>query len=212
MSSGLLRILVISLVLLAAAVMMMPRRTLPPPESATELPQTLPLPEIPFIDHTGTPFSSAQLENRFSLLFFGFTNCPDICPLTLQVLAQALTQLREQTSIATPQVVLISVDPTRDTPERLAAYIKNFDTEFIGLTAPDAALKPLLTTLGVSVMKQSLGGEQYNMTHNSQIFVTNPNGAVIAIFSSAKSPELVATDFVRIRGRYLRGMGAAATQ
>lgn len=210
MSSGLLRVLVVGLVLLAAASMLIPRRAIPPPVAATELPRAIELPQITFVDHRGDIFTSSDLDGSFSLLFFGFTNCPDICPLSMQVLADAKKWLHENTSIAAPRIVLISVDPDRDTPNKMREYLEFFDSDFLGLTAAEEKLAPLLSVLGVSVMKQNLGQDQYTVTHNPQVFVSNQSGDVIAIMSSAENAETVATDFVRIRTRHLRGIGPAA--
>ena len=212
MQSGMLRILVVALVALVAAITLMPRRIAPPPENATEWPQARALPVVELRDHTGAAVSTAELTERFSLLFFGFTNCPDICPASLAVLAQASRQLAA-TQTPVPRVVLVSVDPARDTPEQLRNYVERFDEDFIGVTASEAQMQPLLSALGVSVMKQPLGGELYNMTHNPQVFVVSPNGDVIATLSNASSPEAVVRDYRRIRARYLSGaLGTAAAR
>lgn len=204
-----LRILVLALVLMVAAVALIPRRSVPPPEAATEWPESRALPATEFVDHNGNAFSSSDLTQQFTLMFFGFTNCPDICPASMAILAQANQQMRESGARA-PRVVLVSVDPARDTPEQMRRYLANFDPEFIGLTAGEAALAPLLRDLGVSVMKQSLGREQYTMTHNPQVYVISPLGAVIATLSSAGSAQAVVRDFQRIRARYLSGTSSAA--
>jgi len=207
MHSGLLRILVVALVALVAVVALVPRRSVPPPEEATEWPQQRALPAVSFTNQEGQAFSTADLTDQFSLVFFGFTNCPDICPLSLAVLAQAKQQL-EAANRSVPRVVLVSVDPARDTPSALTQYLDRFDPDFMGLTASEAALAPLLDALGVSVMKQSLGGRQYNMTHNPQVFVVAPNGNVIATLSSARSADAVVRDYQRIRARFLSGASA----
>jgi protein SCO1/2 len=210
MHSGLLRILVVALVAMVAAVALIPRRSVPPPEAATEWPQQRALPSVSFRDHNGQAFSSADLAGEFSLVFFGFTNCPDICPLSLAVLAEAKRQLAE-TRRAVPRIVLVSVDPARDTPAALKRYLARFDPEFTGLTATEKELAPLLDALGVTVMKQTLGGSQYTMTHNPQVFVVAPNGNVIATLSSAGSADAVVRDYQRIRARFLSGSSPAAT-
>jgi len=207
MHSGLLRILVLALVALVAVVALVPRRSVPPPEAATEWPQHRALPVVSFTSDKDEAFSTADLNGQFTLLFFGFTNCPDICPLSLAVLAQAKQQL-EAANRTAPRIVLVSVDPARDTPSVLRQYLERFDPQFMGLTASEAALAPLLDALGVSVMKQSLGGQQYNMTHNPQVFVVAPNGNVIATLSSASSADAVVRDYQRIRARFLSGASA----
>ena len=137
-----LRILVLALVLMVAVVALVPRRSVPEPLAATEWPETRALPATMFVDHNGEEFPSAQLTERFTLMFFGFTNCPDVCPLSMAVLAQAMDQLRA-TRTPPPRVVLVSVDPARDTPEQLRNYLAVFDSEFIGLTADESELERL---------------------------------------------------------------------
>jgi protein SCO1/2 len=197
-----LRILVVGLVLLVAIALWLPRPSMPPPEQATELPEPLPLPAFSLTSDAGRAFTPADLEQRFTLMFFGFTHCPDVCPLSLQVLAEAARSLRARIGESAPEVVLVSVDPDRDTPERLREYLDHFDSEFIGVTGPRASLDPLIGAFGVTVMRQELPGENYNMTHNPQVFVIGPEAALIAIMSKAENPELVASDFLRIRDRY----------
>ncbi len=209
MHSGLLRILVLGLVLMVAVVALIPRRSIPPPEAATEWPEARALPATQFVDHNGDAFASSQLTGRFTLMFFGFTHCPDICPTSMAVLAQAAGQLRES-RVPVPRVVLVSVDPGRDTPAQLRGYLANFDPEFIGLTTAEDELEPLRTALGVSVMKQSLEGAQYTMTHNPQVYVISPRGDVVATLSSAESADAVVRDYQRIRARFLSGASPAA--
>ncbi len=211
MHAGMLRILVVALVLMVAVVALRPGRSIPPPEAATEWPEARALPAVEFVDQDGNALSSTDLTDRFSLMFFGFTNCPDICPLSLAVLADAIGQLRES-RVPAPRVVLVSVDPARDTPAQLRSYLANFDSEFVGLTTGEAQLEPLREALGVSVMKQSLGGTQYTMTHNPQVYVIAPRGEVIATLSSAESAQAVVRDFQRIRARYLSGVSPAAAR
>ena len=203
--NGLLRVILVALVLLVAAMMFLPRQAVPPPSAATELPQPLDLPAVAFTDELGAPFTTADLGGEFSLVFFGFTNCPDICPLTMQVLAAAQASLRERGQRFVPRVVLVSVDPDRDDAERLRAYVTAFDPEFKGITAPTQDLAPLLAKLGVVVMRHEHAGGSYSMTHNPQVFVTSPAGQVVAILSKAEDAETVATDFLRIRQRFING-------
>jgi protein SCO1/2 len=203
--NGLLRVILVALVLLVATMMFLPRRAVPPPSGATELPQPVELPAVTFTDELGQPFTTADLGGEFSLVFFGFTNCPDICPLSMQVLAAAHARLAERGAQFPPRVVLVSVDPDRDDAERLRAYVTAFDATFKGITAPAAQLAPLLQKLGVVVMRHEHEGGSYSMTHNPQVFVMSPAGQVIAIMSKAEDAETVATDFLRIRQRFING-------
>ncbi len=203
MLGGLLRILVVSLILLVAIMMLLPRAgdRVPLPEVATVLPEPLALPEVELVDQSGRSFSTTDLHGDFSLMFFGFTHCPDICPLTLQVLASARAQVEHSAPAFTPEVIFVSVDPFRDSPERIRQYLANFDAEFTGVTASDEALAPLLKTLGVTVQKTERDGEYYNVVHNSTVYLIGPEAQLIAIFGGSHDAATIASDYVRIRRR-----------
>lgn len=195
------RILVPSLVLLAALAFALSRgeRPILEPETATRLPQSLALPDVPLTGSNGTSFRLRDIDG-YSLLFFGFTHCPDICPLTLQALSAALADLRQRGSAPIPDVLFVSVDPYRDTPERIRQYLSDFDSGITGATASDDILKPLLDTLGVTVHKAEVDGEWYNVVHNGTIFVLDPAAELIAVFGgSSHRAEAIASDFLRIR-------------
>ena len=205
-----LRILVVGLVVLVAAMFLLPRSERgAPPQAATILPEPRDLPDVALVDHLGQALSFDDLRGDFTLLFFGFTNCPDVCPLTLKVLADARAEVARRAPQLTPRVLFVSVDPHRDTAERIATYLKGFDAEFIGATATDATLKPLLDTLGVTVQKHDHGGEQYNVVHNSAIYVLGPDAKWIAVSTGPHQPAIVAADYLKIRQRYRAASPAA---
>ena len=124
--------------------------------------------------------------------------------LTLSMLAQARADIAQRAPRFTPRVLFVSVDPARDTPERIAAYLNGFDAEFAGVTAPDAELAPLLAQLGVAVEKQHDhgGGGNYNVVHNSAIYVLDPNAEWIAVSTGPHDPKVFASDYLRIRQRH----------
>jgi protein SCO1 len=204
MLGPMLRVLIVGLVLLVAVMLALPRAFPPPqpPENATVLPSTLPLPEFSLHDAYGEPFTKASLGGGFSLMFFGFTNCPDVCPITLSVLASAVQQIEQEAPNAVPEVVFVSVDPFRDTPERIRAYVAGFDPSFKGVTGADDELEPLLRALGVGVQKHEHHGEHYNVVHSGVVFVIGPNAELVAVSSAPHVPETLATDFLRIRSGY----------
>jgi protein SCO1 len=204
MLGGMLRILVVALVLLVAAMLLMPRPGGPPPEpeNATVLPTPRPLPAFALQDHTGESFSKQDLLGRFSLMFFGFTNCPDVCPITLQILAATKSRLDSMTPDRVPAVVFVSVDPYRDSPERIERYLAGFDPSFTGVTASDEALAPLLQALSVTVQKHEHEGEQYNVVHNGQVYFIGPQGDWLGISSPPHDPATLAADFLKIREWY----------
>jgi protein SCO1/2 len=197
-----LRILVVGLVVLVAAMFLLPRAQRgAPPQTATVLPEPRPLADVRFVDATGREAHFSDFKGEFTLLFFGFTNCPDICPLTLSLLAQVRADIASRAPRLTPRVLFVSVDPNRDTPERIAAYLKGFDPEFLGVTASDAELAPLLQGLGVAVEKHEHGGANYNVVHNSAIYVLDANAQWVAVSTGPHDPQIVASDFLRIRRR-----------
>jgi protein SCO1 len=200
-----LRVLIVGLVLLVGAMLAMPRAVPPPePENATVLPRAMALPQFTLTGVDGAPFTKSSLEGGFSLVFFGFTNCPDVCPITLQVLASAVERIRAEAPDAVPNVVFVSVDPFRDTPDRIRAYVAGFDPSFVGVTAPDEQLAPLLKTLGVAVEKHEHHGEQYNVVHSGVVFMVGPRAEWVALSSAPHVPATIAADFLKIRAWYLR--------
>lgn len=196
-----LRILVVGLIVLVAVMLMLPRPgdVGGTPTVATVLPEARELPAIRFTDHAGNPFSLQQLAGQPTLVFFGFTNCPDVCPLTLAVIAEALASMRAR-DIEPPQVLFISVDAERDPPERISAYLRGFDAAMIGATADDATLAPLLQAFGVTVHKQVEAGQNYNVVHNPTIFVLDSNARWSALFGgSDHDADTIVSDFVAMR-------------
>ena len=202
MIGGLLRVLVVALVVLVAAMFLLPRGDRSPLAAATWLPETLALPAVELVDDSGRNADLDVFRGKFSLLFFGFTNCPDVCPLTLKVLADARADLLKRAPRAVPQIVFVSVDPDRDTPERIAQYLDNFDPEFRGVTAPAERLAPLLKALGVTVEKHQHGGEQYTVIHNSTVYFIGPAAELVAVASGPHEPATIAADYLKIRQRY----------
>ena len=129
----------------------------------------------------GHPFSEADLRGRWTLIFFGFTHCPDVCPGTLAVLKQVRQRLASDPVFAKlGQVVFVSVDPARDTPDVLLPYVSYFDPEFRAATGDDAALARLTRQLGVIYAKVPGAGEDYAMDHSASIFVIDPQLRVLS--------------------------------
>ena len=198
-----MRIIVVGLVVLFETMFLLPRAQRgEPPQTATMLPEPRPLADVRFVDEAGREAHLSDFKGDFTLLFFGFTNCPDVCPLTLSLLAQVRADVASRAPRLTPRVLFVSVDPNRDTPERIAAYLDGFDPEFVGVTAPDAELAPLLQALGVAVEKHEHCGANYNVVHNSAIYVLDPNAEWIAVTTGPHDPKVVASDYLRIRQRY----------
>jgi protein SCO1/2 len=157
------------------------------------------LPDFRLIDQQGRPFGSANLRSHWSMLFFGYTNCPDLCPTTLTTLAAMQKRLRSAKASVLPQVIFVSVDAKRDTPAQLAKYVPYFDPGFIGLTAADQpSIEALAKKLGVSVMLRPTSDGNYTVDHSGAIFVVDPGGRLTAVLSGPFGVDDLQGDFQRI--------------
>lgn len=163
--------------------------------AGTLLEPARPLPAMDFVDQHGAAFGQERLRGRWSLLFFGFTSCPDICPATLGVLAQVEKRVADLPPEQRPQIVLVSVDPQRDTPEQLAAYVKFFSPSFTGVTGKQEAVDEFARQMGVPIAITKLDGGAYTVDHSAAIFLINPAGELRALFSPPQTPQLIAEDY-----------------
>jgi len=169
--------------------------------TGTFLAPTRGLPDFSLIDQQGRIFGSANLRGHWSLLFFGYTNCPDFCPTTLTTLAAMQKRLRAANAPVLPQVIFVSVDAGRDTPAQLAKYVPYFDPEFIGLTAADQpSIEAVARQLGVRVIIQPAAGGSYTVDHTGAIFVLTPDARLTAILTGPFSVDALQADFQRIVG------------
>ena len=200
--SKLLSVVLVCIVGIAgAAASLMWRHRAAPVELATGtlLTPSRALPDFSLIDQKGRPFSAADLRGRWSLLFFGYTNCPDFCPTTLTTLAAMEKNLVAAKAAVLPRVVFVSVDAKRDTPAQLAKYVPYFDPEFIGLTAADQpSVEGFAKKLGIGVIIQPTADGNYTVDHSGTIFVLDPGGRIAAILSGPFSVSALQSDFQRI--------------
>lgn len=162
--------------------------------TATVLPSKSALPEFSALDHNGTAITEKIFKGRWNLVFFGFTHCPDVCPLTLQVLAAAQKQLRDNNESLLPRIVLVSVDPERDSPERMARYIGNFGDDILGITGDLEQIKVLASGLFVFFEKRISDDENYSVDHSAVVLVIGPDGQVHAIFGTPHKIENFTND------------------
>ncbi len=154
------------------------------PLHATVLPQSRTLPQFSLLDHKGAEFNTESLRDQWSLLFFGFTHCPDICPATLQQLAIARSRVLDESESTFPNIVLISVDPERDTPEVLAEYIGYFCDGLTGVTGSIDELRKLTSALGIYFEKSVGENGGYSVDHAAVVIVINKNAEFHALFSA----------------------------
>ncbi|HEX3950097.1 MAG TPA: SCO family protein [Steroidobacteraceae bacterium] len=158
-----------------------------------------PLADFSLIDNQGRPFGPANLRGHWSMMFFGYTHCPDFCPATLTLLAAVKKQLRAAKSVALPQVIFVSVDAKRDTPAQLNRYVPNFDPEFIGLTAADQpSIERIARTWGVAAAIQPTPNGDYIVDHSEAIFVIDPAGNLAAVLTGPFTVDALQSDFRRI--------------
>jgi protein SCO1 len=167
--------------------------------SGTILAPARPLADFSLIDNRGRSFGAANLRGHWSLMFFGYTDCPDYCPTTLTTLAALEKQLRAAKTVAPPQVIFVSVDAKRDTPAQLNQFVPNFDPEFIGLTAASQpAIEALAKKWGVAVNIQYAANGNYIVDHSTEIFVIDPAGNLAAILTGPFTVDALQSDFRRI--------------
>jgi protein SCO1/2 len=144
-----------------------------------------PAPEIMLVDHNAQPFSMIAQRGKVVLLYFGYVNCPDECPLTMAHLKLAVQSLGAAAKDV--QVVMVSTDPARDTPQALKAFLGKFDPSFLGLTGTPEQLEKAWKDYGVTVEN---GGE----THSTQIYVVDPVGNIRETFLPDSAPSDIAAD------------------
>ncbi len=165
-------------------------------------PVSRPLQPFVFKDQTGEPYTQANLDGKWTFLFFGYTYCPDICPTTLTVLSSLMDDLGVQIDTAGDvQVILVSVDPQRDQPEQLAQYLSYFNQDFIGITAGQDETLALAEQFGAMFFREEgTDSENYLMAHTGSIFLVNPETEFVASFSPPHDHQTIATQFETIRG------------
>lgn len=154
------------------------------------------LPAFKLLDHHGRPFTVSNLTGHWSMLYFGYTNCPDLCPATLGTLAAMEKRLRAASAAPRPQVVFVSADAVRDTPAQLAAYVPYFDPEFVGVTARDQpAAEAFATALGIAIAINHQPDGSYTVDHSSAILIIDPQARVAAILTGPFTVDELQADF-----------------
>ena len=139
--------------------------------------------EINLVDHHGEAFTRDRLEGGWTLVFFGFTHCPDICPTTMAFLDKFMGEL-EGTEVEDTQVVLVTVDPARDTVELLAEYVPYFNDEFLGVTGEFLDVHRFATALNTPFRKVPGQDENYQVDHSANVVLINPRGDYHGFFKA----------------------------
>src|SRR6266853_354918 len=177
------------------------RAMLLPDRVMTLLPYPKPLTAFAFTDHENRVFDLSRLKGKWSFLFFGYTHCPDICPMTLAILARAHEDIVKSTVGAKDvQFVFISVDPNRDTAGKLRQYVTYFDTSFLGVTGYDAQLGNLAAQLGAAYqLAIPPGMENYTVYHPAAVFLVDPRARYHAVFAPSLDAEGISRRFEVLR-------------
>jgi cytochrome oxidase Cu insertion factor (SCO1/SenC/PrrC family) len=149
-------------------------------------------------DHTGKRVTDQDFRGRYTLVLFGFTFCPDICPSALQVMSAALDKLGPKADRFVP--ILITVDPERDTPMQLASYVQSFHPRLVGLTGTPAEIEAVVKAYRVYVRKvadpKSTAG--YSIDHTSLIYVMGPDGAYVTHFAHTTNADVMAERLAKL--------------
>ena len=168
---------------------------------ATLLDKSKPLTNFNLIDHDNSPFNLTSLQNNWSFLFFGYTHCPDVCPLAMQVMRKVWLAPELKAATETNlKMVFVSVDPDRDTPAILKSYAQYYNPAFIGVTGKADEIDILTRQIGIlyGFDEPNKNGD-YNVSHSGQIILIDPNGNMRAVFSPPLNPASIVKDFVAIK-------------
>jgi len=190
---------VLSAILLAvvvgAGIALVERAAEPPTLSAgTALPEPRELPAFELVDQAGRPFDVERLEGRWSLLFTGFTHCPDVCPTTVALMADLNRRVARQDV----QFVFVSVDPERDTPEAVARYLAHFDPALLGATGARAEMERLTAGLGLGQVRNPGAGDEYTVDHSTAFVLIDPDARLAGYFSAPHDRDALAADLSRL--------------
>lgn len=163
------------------------------------LPNPIDMGEVNFTTHTGASFTNKNLLGKWSILFFAFTNCPDICPTTLQTMQQVKQEMTNNGTWPAFQLAMVSVDPERDTAERLQQYVPHFDKEFIGLTGKLDYTTQFAKNLGILFFKgETLPDGNYDVDHSSGLILVNPKGQYAGYLGAPHQKQILIEDLTKL--------------
>lgn len=171
-------------------------------QSGQLYPEAKPLAPFQLQDQNGAPFSNAQLQGKWSFVFFGYTTCPDICPTTLTVMTKFLDGLANNW-YADTQVIFVTLDPERDTVAQLSLYMPFFHKSFIGITGEPDRIDRFARDFAVAYSKRPQDSGGYLVDHSVRLFLLDPKGRRVALFSpsigAGFSAEVLQTDYQVLR-------------
>jgi protein SCO1/2 len=167
-------------------------------QAGTQYPEPRDFGSFQLLDASGAQFGPERWQGQWRLVFFGFTFCPDICPTTMTMLGQLRKQLPEGQR---PIVTFVSVDPERDTPERIGDYARYFDPSFEAATGSPDLLEDLTRRMGIvfHIEDHEAGDMDYAVDHSAAILLLNPSGRIHAVFTAPHDPEAMARDIIALQ-------------
>lgn len=154
------------------------------------------VPPFSLLHGADNPIDESSLRGQWSILFFGFTNCPDVCPITLNEVNSAFSTLTQE-GITLPQVLFVTVDPNRDTPAKMIEYTNYFNEDFLGVSGDLADITALTTKLGIVASYTALEDdpEQYRVDHTASMLLIDPDLRVRGKFNPPHTADVIAADF-----------------
>lgn len=167
---------------------------LPALRSVTRIDPARELPPFRLEGADGAALTAASLRGHWTLVFLGFTHCPDVCPTTLAELAKAQQSWVDLPAATRPRVLFVSVDPERDTAKLAGEYARHFHPETLAATAPEPALAAFVQALGMVYMKAPLPGGGYSMDHSASLVLLDPQGRQAGLIRPPLKPADIATD------------------
>jgi len=175
----------------------------PPELRAILWPEPLAIPDFELLDQREQPFGPAGFRDRWTFLFFGYLQCPDVCPTAMHLLREYRRALSASEPGLAHQVVFVSVDPAHDRPEQIAAYMEFFDPEFIGLSGSADALAALAGPLAIKYYEHVDDDGRRAIDHTSSIMIVDPAGRVLGAFPPPQQrPERMLELFRELRRHF----------
>lgn len=157
------------------------------------------VPDFSLLDVDGAPIDKSVFSDKWSVVFFGFTHCPDVCPITLTVMKDVVKQL-ESVDVPQPQTVFVSVDPNRDTPEVMKRYIGYFNPDFLGVTGELNEVHKFTKALGIVTAFTARADDptQYDVDHTASMLLIDPEQRVRAKLSAPHTADAIVADYTAI--------------
>lgn len=146
----------------------------------------------------GKPFTNESLKGQWTLVFFGFTNCGYLCPTTMGELGKMYRKLEAEGVKPLPRIVMISIDPDRDSLDKLGNYVKTFDMHFYGARGDETIVKNMTQEMGIAYAKVTLPNAEetnYDMQHSGALILFNPEGQLTAFFTTPHQTDLLVKDY-----------------